>query len=273
MSEIQNVKSSISFLDLCAEYEKEKAVEEKKKQKKLEENSTENYLNYIPPNWQGTELDFKITVELGKILAKKKVEELTDDEKITVNNFDILKSCYCTPYSPLKLAKAFIGKFNFEPYDNPYSLVRTKEFFQEHTEENPITILDGFSEDKDGYNIKNWPKTPNVSALINPPFEKLADVAKKCNVYSQMQFKPKLALICNLDYNEYFRECMRFASYMIILGRVQFRPIPGIQVSSPRGSSALFIYNSKMEVPTGQILCDEKTYYCVNLKNKEIRHF
>lgn len=268
-------KSSVSFLELCNEYQKEKEIEEKQKQKKLDQENVENFLNYIPPKWQGENFDFNLTSKQGKLIAKKKVEELNDDEKIVLNNFNILKSCYCTPYSVLKLAKSFIGKFNFEPYDNPYSLVKTKEFFHDNTEENPTTVLDGFSEEKDGYDIKNWPKPKQgqtVSALINPQFEKLADVAKKCNIYSQMQFKPKMALVCNLDYNEYFKDAMKHASHMIILGRVQFKPIPGVKTSSPRGSNALFIYNSKAEIPTGSLLCDDKTYYCVNLKNKEIRH-
>lgn len=268
--------SSISFLDLCNEYQKEKELEEKQKQKKLEKENADNFLNYIPPKWQGelqgNNIDFNWISKQGKLLAKKKVEEMNDDERIIHNNFNILKSCYCTPYSVLKLAKIFIGKFNFEPFDNPYSLVKSKEFFQESTEEHPTTVLDGFSEDKDGYDIKNWPKIANTSALINPQFEHLSSVSKKCNVYSQMQFKPKMALVCNLDYNEYFRENMKHASHMIILGRIQFKPIPGIKTSSPRGSNALFVYNSKAEIPTGPILLDDKIYHCVNLKNKEVRH-
>ena len=56
---------------------------------------------------------------------------------------------------------------------------------------------------------------------------------------------------------------------MIILGRVQFKPIPGLKNSQPTGSSVMFVYNSDVELNTGFILHNGKSYYCVNLKNKK----
>lgn len=229
--------------------EKEKEIQE------VDENQ------YFPPGWINNGLDFSSTIREADKLKNKKKANLNATELVIANNAAFLRSCYGTPEILLELGNYFIGKYNFDPYFNPYSNLKNEKY-----SENLVT-LNGSNRSQNGFLIENWNGT---SLLVNPPFSNLSDGAKLCNQYSQFEHKPGIAFICNLDYSNYFQECCSCADYMIILGRVQFKPMPGLKNSSPTGSSAMFIYNSKIpDIETGFILLNGKSYYLVNLKNKK----
>lgn len=217
---------------------------------------------YYPPGWIHNNLDFSQTIIEAEKFKNKKKNSLNNNELIVVNNAALLRSCYGTPDWLLELGNYFIGLYDQDPYHNPYSLIdNTKYSIPE------LIKLDGSCESKNGFNIQNW---VGSALLVNPPFSNLSDGAELCNTYYDNKKKPGIAFICNLDFSNYFKECMKCADYLIILGRVQFKPMPGLKNSQPTGSSALFIYNSKKEIGTQFIKFQNKDYYCINLKNKAI---
>ncbi len=216
---------------------------------------------YFPPGWVNNKLDFSSTIKEADKLKNKKKANLNATELVIANNAAFLRSCYGTPEFLLELGNYFIGKYDFDPFFNPYSNLRNEKY-----SENLVT-LNGSNRSQNGFLIENW---QGSSVLVNPPFSNLSDGAKLCNKYSQFEHKPGIAFICNLDYSNYFQECCVCADYMIVLGRIQFKPMPGLKNSSPTGSSAMFIYNSKIpDIETGFILHNKRNYLLVNLKNKK----
>lgn len=231
---------------------------DKFKKPEINVNSDEGY---HPPGWKFNGLSFEETIKEATKLKNKKKDSLTTEELIISNNASLLRTCYGTPDFILELGNYFIRKYDQDPFYNDYSLLKSEKF----SDENLIT-LDGSSPDKNGFDIKNW---TGKKVWVNPPFSNLSDGAELCNQYSQFKHKPSIAFICNLDYSKYFQECMKFADYLLILGRIQFNPLPGLKNSQPTGSSALFIYNSERKnIQTGFLNFKSKGYYIVNLENK-----
>lgn len=232
-------------------------------------NSLRNLLNdivvdenqYYPPGWIHNGLDFKQTIIESEKLKNKSKKSLNGIELAIFTNAALLRSCYGTPEFLLELGNYFIGLYDQDPFHNPYSPIDNVKY------SNPELIkLDGSCESKNGFNIRNW---VGSSLLVNPPFSNLSDAAEICNNYSIKDYKPGIAFICNLDFSNYFQKCIEYADYLIILGRIQFKPMPGLKNSQPTGSSAMFIYNSKREINTQFIEFQNRKYYCINLKNKK----
>jgi len=215
---------------------------------------SENGMNYIPPGWEYNGLNFEQTIKKTKeILKNSKKSELSGNDLRTTENAKLLRSCYTTPDDILSLGNYFIGKYDFDPYWNPYSLIKSHLFSEN------LRVLDGTSKEKDGFNIKNW---NGNSLLVNPPFIKLKEGAYLCIEYSQQEHSPGIAFICNLDYTNYLKECIKYADYLIMLGRVFFKPLPGIEVSSPTGSSVMVIFNSKKDIKTSFI----NEFLCIDIR-------
>lgn len=227
--------------------------------------------DYRPPEWQRILEDEKelsyteISNFYDKKLRYKKVETLTETELNILKNVRILKDCYCTSEPELILANFFIGKFDLDPFSNPYAKTANPQYATEN-----IICLDGHSPEKDGFNIENWP-LDRKSIFTNPPFSKLPKASNICNIVCKRDAKPGIALIGNLDYNNYVKESFLHADYCILLGRVQYKPMVGLTVSSPRWNSIMTIYNSKVNL-TGstKILLGDKEYYAIDLRNKKI---
>lgn len=216
---------------------------------------------YYPPSWNHNGLDFAQTITEAEKFKNKKKASLNSIELNIVNNASLLRSCYGTSDWLLELGNYFIGLYDQDPFYNPYSLIKDEKYSIEE-----LITLDGSDETRNGFNINNW---VGSSLLVNPPFSDLSDAAKICNEYSCKEYKPKIAFICNLDFSNYFQECIKFADYLIILGRVQFKPMPGLKNSQPTGSSALFVYNTDKLIDSQFIEFKNKKYYCINLKNKQ----
>lgn len=232
-------------------------------------NNLQNLLNgividesqYYPPGWVHNGLNFAQTIIEAEKFKNKKKNSLNNIELIIVNNAALLRSCYGTPDWLLKLGNYFIGLYDQDPFYNRYSLINNREYSIED-----LITLDGSCESKNGFNLNNW---TGSRLLVNPPFSNLSDAANICNIHSIKEYKPKIAFICNLDFSNYFKTCMKYADYLIILGRVQFNPMPGLKNSQPTGSSALFIYNSDKELDSQFFQFYNKDFYCINLKNKD----
>lgn len=243
-SYLTNLISSISVID--------KSNNESEELKIIE--------NYNPPNWIPLEFSYYEIVKLGSKIKEKK--NLDEKSSAILNNYNLLKDCYCTLPRELNVAKYFIGKFDQDPFYNPYSFTALEKFAESN-----FIYLDGSSKEKDGFNIKNY---VGNSLFINSPFSGLSDAAKICNQYALANHKPSIAFIANLDYTKYIKECFKIADYCIILGRTQFRPLPGLKNSSPRGSTVLLIYNSKTHFEGNrELYFENKEFYCINLKEKK----
>lgn len=212
---------------------------------------------WFPPDWNHNGLSIEENLNISKKLHKKKASLLSTDEQLILNNEKIIRSCYCTPEAVLKLARFMIGDFNLDPFHNPYSLV--KNFAADD-----FKYLDG--NNGDGFKIENWGITTSV--WLNPPFNRLSECADLIYNYNLI-CSAKMAFICHLDYTTYFKRFLQIADYCIILNRIKFIPIPGLEISSPTKSNALFIFNSDKNINTGIIKVDDFDYYCINLKNKE----
>lgn len=232
-------------------------------------NSLHNLLNdividenqYYPPGWIHNGLDFKQTIIESEKLKNKSKKSLNNIELAIFTNAALLRSCYGTPEFLLELGNYFIGLYDQDPFHNPYSLIDNRKYSISE-----LVKLDGSCESKNGFNIQNW---VGCSLLVNPPFSDLSEGATLCNAYCNNEKKPGIVFICNLDFSIYFQKCMKYADYLIILGRVQFKPMPGLKNSQPTGSSAMFIYNSNREIDTQFIEFQNRKYYCINLKNKK----
>lgn len=227
-------------------------------------NTDTNTLNYFPPGWIDVGLSFKEVVDYYfKTLKNKK--ELDDREKIIMKNMRLLRDCYCTSKTELQLANIFIGKFGFDSFYNPYSFTLNPKFAIENA-----GFLDGSCPEKDGFNPTNWPETSDAF-FVNPPFSKLPEAFAVANLVSQRETKPAIAIIGNFDYTNYIKDAFNYADYCILLGRVQYKPMIGVTVTSPRWSSTMTIYNSKFVLPNGstRLFLKGKEYYAVDLKNKK----
>lgn len=217
--------------------------------------------DYYPPGWKHNGLSFEQTIKESTKFKNKGKASLNAEELIIANNAALLRSCYGTPDFLLELGNYFIGKYDQDPFYNDYSLLKNEKYSNDD-----IITLNGSCPEKNGFDIKNW---IGKKVWVNPPFSNLSDGAELCNQYSQFDHKPSIAFICNLDYSKYFQECMKYADYLLILGRIQFNPLPGLKNSQPTGSSSMFIYNSeKKNIQTGFLNFKSKGYYIVNLENK-----
>ena len=250
---------------------KEKRIPPTKGIKKIKDNTSEtnNFPEYRPPDWQKIienekELSYKDVYNFyDKKLRYKKIETLTENELNIFKNIRILKDCYCTSEPELILANYFIGKFDLDPFWNPYSKTSISKYAIED-----IICLDGHSPEKNGFDLKNWP-LDRKSIFTNPPFSKLPKASELCNIVSKRDIKPGIALVGNLDYNNYVKESFEYADYCILLGRVQYKPIVGLTVSSPRWNSIMTIYNSKTSLKgSTKIILGDKIYYAIDLRNK-----
>lgn len=264
----------MSFLELVKkEASQQNTVSTRKYQRRSKIEFVEQISeDYRPAGWLTSPLSFSETVAAFEQIKKKKKDVTNLEEQIIVHNHDILKSCYRTPKNILKLANKFIGKFNFDPHYNNYGFTGNEEFA-----EKDFKYLSGYSDEDDGFNISNWHRATNdleeVIGWDNPPFNKLENAAKIVNEFSKEK-EVRFAFLHTLDYTNYMQECLRNADYFIMLGRVQFLPMPGIKTSTARGSVGMSIYNSKLDIPESQFIEHEgEIYYCINLKKeRQIRN-
>lgn len=229
---------------------------------------------YRPRDWKiiydtnGTELSYGYISKAYEKLRNRKIETLDENELAIVRNVRILKDCYCTIEPELRLANYFIGKFDFDPFCNPYALTRKLEYAN-----NNILTLDGLTPQTDGFNLDNWPED-RQTIFVNPPFSRLPEAADKCDTVSMRENKPSIALIANMDYNNYVKKSFLFADYCIWLGRTQYKPMVGVSVTTPRYNSIMIIYNSKRHLENGntRILMSDKEFYAFDLRNKKTLH-
>lgn len=260
-------------LEITKQPSKKEKLRKEKKNPVTKKTEKVIYPEYRPPEWQnvfeeekGKELSFE---EMSNIYLKqlrfKKIESLSEIEVNILKNIRILKDCYCTNDPELVLANYFIGKFDFDPFWNPYAKTATSKYANEN-----VTCLDGHSFEKDGFNIANWP-LDRKSIFVNPPFSKLPKAAEICNIACKRDARPAIALVGNLDFNNYVKEAFRYADYCIWLGRVHFEPMVGITVSTPRWNSLMLIYNSPIDLKNGSMsfILDDKEYYVIDLRNKK----
>lgn len=257
----------MSFLDIVKKINIEPIKQKRsRKPKTVIESGEEMDFAYRPAGWLDSPYSFNETIQLTESFRKKK-KDLTDSEKIIIHNYEILKSCYRTPKHLLKLAKTFIGEFNFDPFYNTYGFTGLSEFATED-----FKSLSGYSDKDDGFKLSNWyDATFNLEEVIgwgNPPFNKLESAASLVNTFSKEK-EVRFAFLSTLDYTNYLQNCMQLADYFIMLGRVQFLGMPGIKMSSPRGSVGMLIYNSKLNIDDSQFIEFEgNIYYCINLKKQ-----
>lgn len=246
-----------------------KFVRKKSKRNKdleFEEISSETNvdINYVPPGWINIDMNIPEVVDYYFKNMKGR-KNYNDKEKLILKNIRILRDCYCTSKTELQLANIFIGKIQFDPFYNPYSFTLLPKFSEENA-----GFLDGTCSEKDGFNPKNWPETA-TSFFANPPFSKLPEAFAVANEVSRRENKPSIAIVGNFDYTNYIKDAFKFADYCILLGRVQYKPIIGLTVTSPRWSSTMTIYNSKYKLPNGstRIFLKGREYFVIDLQNKK----
>jgi hypothetical protein len=225
----------------------------------LREKQKLNQKEWYPPGWYYNKYSLKENLDLARNLGKEKKSLLSEEDFKILNNEKIIRSCYCTTDIILKLSSWFIGKFDLDPFYNPHALTSL------YSEKN-FKFFDGIN--GDGFDIKLWKTYKKV--WVNPPFSRLKEAAEKVLEFIKENPNSRVAFICNLDMTSYFEKFLGVADYMIILDRVKFIPIPGLKVSQPTTSNALFIFNSEKNLETGKIKIGSSEFYCVNLKNKKV---
>lgn len=226
----------------------------------LEYNNRKNQEGWFPPDWNFNGYDITMNLRMARTIRDKKKSLHSLEEKKILKNEKIIRSCYTTPRKELTIAKFFIGLFDLDPFYNPYAI--TAEFGSENFE-----YFDG--NNADGFNIDLWEKLNPNSIWENPPFNRLKEAAEKTDEYLQRGNDTAIAFICNLDRTSYFDRFLEIADYLIVLNRVKFDPIPGLEVSQPTTSNAMFIFNSKKDLPTCNLTIEGTTYLCINLKERE----
>lgn len=221
-------------------------------------NQREKQDGWFPPNWNFNGYTIEMNLTMARTIRDKKKSLHNAEEKRILENEKIIRSCYCTPEVILYLARFFIGPFELDPFYNPHA--KTASYGSKN-----FTYFDGVN--GDGFDISKWEEFESI--WENPPFNRLGEAANRTIEFLKTS-DAAVAFICSLDMTSYFKEFLKIADYLIILDRVKFVPIPGLKVSQPANSNALFIFNSKKEVPTGLIKVQGSEYYCVNLKNREV---
>lgn len=224
--------------------------------------------DYRPPNWKDSPLSLSETVAAAESIKKKK-GELSESEAIIVHNYEILKSCYRTNEHILRLKNLFIGKSNFDAYYNSLGYTGSERYA-----EKDFRTLSGYSSEDDGFNLSNWKRvtadleTPN--AFLNPPFNRLEDASRITNAFVESDTRnPRIAFLGTLDYTNYLQESLRVADYLLMLGRIQFLPMPGVNISYPRSSVGMLVYNPIIEIGNSRfVMFEGNCYYCVDLRKE-----
>lgn len=259
----------MGILSLIETVKQQPLTQPKKRGRKSKiQNITEDIIinpSYRPAGWKESSLSFAETIEIFESLKKKK-KDLNEQELVIAHNYEILKSCYRTPKHTLNLAKEFIGEFNFDPFYNPYG-------FTNSGQEN-FKTLSGYSSEDDGFKLHNWKRvTTDLDQVIgwgNPPFNRLEDAATVTNAFIDDDTKnSRFAFLTTFDFTNYLSDCFRSADYYIMLGRVAFLGMPGVNTSTPRGSVGMVIYNSRLDIDNSRFVEFEgNSYYTVDLRKE-----
>ena len=224
--------------------------------------------DYRPAGWKENGLSFAETIAVYDALNKKK-SDLTESESVIAHNYDILKSCYRTPEYILGLANQLIGKFNFDAFYNDLGYTGNSKYATED-----FRKLSGYSSEDDGFSLSNWTRiTTDLEQPVgfkNPPFNKLEDAARIANAFIESDKRsPRLVFLGTLDFTQYLQESLRVADYLLMLGRVNFLPMPGVKTSSPRGSVGMLIYNPLLDIGNSRfIMYQGQLYYAIDLRKE-----